>query len=191
MKLRDTVITATQNLGRRKVRTLLTSVGVFVGIITIVTMVSLGIGIQKQVTDTIKALGLETVYVHPLSGQGTNGTDNGAGVPSPFARQRPQTPITPSTVDQFKKIAGVQSVEVMLNLPAAPEMSLQIGRGKAFGITLREQDPTDRIFSRQEVILAGKALTYEPNTRGIVLSERLLRLAGYSDKDFAHLIGQQ
>ena len=83
MRLEDTVLTATQNLGRRKVRTLLTSIGVFVGILTIVTMVSLGIGIQKQITDTIKELGLETVFVSPRVER------QPAGASNPFARQKP------------------------------------------------------------------------------------------------------
>ena len=40
--------TALQNLARHKVRTALTTVGVIVGILTIVTMVSLGIGVQRE-----------------------------------------------------------------------------------------------------------------------------------------------
>ena len=44
---------------------MLTSIGVWVGILTVVTMVSLGIGLQTQITDIIKQWGLETVFVAP------------------------------------------------------------------------------------------------------------------------------
>src|SRR6476619_1977949 len=106
MKLTDTILTATQNLGRRKVRTILTSVGVFVGIITIVTMVSLGVGIQKQVTDTIKELGLETVFVTPKIESQPPGANN------PFARQRPEKPLNNEAIAEIMGLTGVVSVEV-------------------------------------------------------------------------------
>src|SRR5207244_7687673 len=92
-----TVLTATQNLGRRKVRTLLTSIGVFVGILTIVTMVSLGIGIQKQITDTIKELGLETVWVGPVVDR------QPAGAYNPYARQQPDKPLNQAAVQQLDR----------------------------------------------------------------------------------------
>src|ERR1044072_5610460 len=103
MKLTDTVITALQNLGRRKVRTVLTSIGAFVGILTIVTMVSLGVGIQKQITDTIKAFGLEAVWVNPRFG------DRPAGAYNPYTRVQPEKPITPEEVDRLRKLPGVAS----------------------------------------------------------------------------------
>src|SRR3989441_13162055 len=105
MLLIDIIRPATKNHGRRKVRTVLTSIGVFVGILTIVTMVSLGIGVQKQVTDTIKALGLETVFVNPKVAR------QPAGAYNPFARQRPDKPLTPDAVERLKSINGVKSVE--------------------------------------------------------------------------------
>src|SRR5690349_24596219 len=116
MKLSDTFQTATQNLGRRKVRTVLTSIGVFVGILTIVTMVSLGIGIQKQITDTIESLGLETVFVQPVTERQPAGTFND------FTRPKVDKPITPASVEQLRALPGVGSLEVVVELPAAPEM---------------------------------------------------------------------
>src|SRR4051794_31550260 len=65
MRVSDFLATGTRNMGRRKVRTVLTSIGVWVGILTIVTMVSAGVAAQNQITDTIKQLGLETVFVSP------------------------------------------------------------------------------------------------------------------------------
>src|SRR6476646_1746679 len=124
MRINDTIRTALQNLGRRKVRTVLTSIGVFVGILTIVTMVSLGVGVQKQVTDTIKQLGLETVFVSPKV------TNQPTGAYNPFARQTPDKPLTSDAVAQIAKVPGVKSVGVLLELPAAPEMSLTVGRSE-------------------------------------------------------------
>src|SRR3954452_17668710 len=107
MKLSDILRTALQNLGRRKVRTVLTSIGVFVGILTIVTMVSLGVGIQKQITDTIKELGLETVFISPAVEKAPAGTYN------PYVPRRPDVPPSPEMPHRIAAISGVASVEVM------------------------------------------------------------------------------
>jgi putative ABC transport system permease protein len=183
MRISDTIQTGVQNLGRRKVRTLLTSIGVFVGILTIVTMVSLGIGIQKQITDTIKQLGLETVFVTPKIPR------QPAGASNPFARQRPDNPLNPAAIQRLKGISGVASVEVMVDLPAAPEMGLNIG-GKTFAIALRDRAPDERVFLAQETMLAGQKLLDTPDARGIVLSQRLLKGAGYKPAEYAGLVGK-
>lgn len=183
MKLTDTLLTATQNLGRRKVRTVLTSIGVFVGIITIVTMVSLGIGIQKQVTDTIKELGLETVFVTP------NIESQPAGANNPFARRRPEKPLNNEAIAEIMKLTGVVSVEVQLSLPAVPEMTLTLG-DKTFPVVVRDQNQASRLFNSDPIVLAGTPMPSTPDAHGIVLNRRLLQGAGYDLDSFAGLIGR-
>ncbi|MEA2574020.1 MAG: putative transport system permease protein [Chloroflexia bacterium] len=183
MRLSDTLLTATQNLGRRKVRTVLTSVGVFVGIITIVTMVSLGVGIQRQITDTISELGLDTVFVFPQITRPVGGAN-------PNVRTRPTTPLNPAAIERIKDIDGVTSVEVILSAPTAPEMTVTLA-GRGFPVALREQNPLERIFSRQDVLLQGEALKYTPDERGLVLSDRLLRHSGFRVEEYAALVGRE
>jgi putative ABC transport system permease protein len=183
MKLSDTLLSALQNLGRRKVRTVLTSIGVFVGILTIVTMVSLGVGIQKQITDTIKAFGLETVWVGPRFEERPPGAYN------PFARVSPENPITPEQVDNLKKLPGVASYEVWLELPAAPEMSLTV-EGRTFSIVLREPEPDEQVFAGPQEMVAGQKLAVTEDARGIVLSQRLLSRAKYKREEYAGLVGK-
>ncbi|MDQ3703750.1 MAG: ABC transporter permease [Chloroflexota bacterium] len=183
MRISDTLLTAVQNLGRRKVRTVLTSVGVFVGIITVVTMVSLGVGIQRQITDTIAELGLDTVFVFPQVTRPVGGAN-------PNVRTRPSVPLNPSAIERIKGIDGVTSVEVVVSVPTAPEMTMSVA-GRGFPVTLREQNPMERIFSRQDVLLEGESLENAPDERGVVLSERLLRRSGFSPEDYPSLVGQQ
>lgn len=183
MRISDTLLTAVQNLGRRKVRTVLTSVGVFVGIITIVTMVSLGIGIQRQITDTISELGLDTVFVYPQVTRPVGG-DN------PNVRTRPSVPLNPAAIERIKGIDGVTSVEVIVSVPTAPEMTVAVA-GKGFPVTLQEQEPMDRIFSGEDLLLEGVTLEKTPDERGLVLSDRLLRRSGFRPEDYPSLLGQQ
>jgi putative ABC transport system permease protein len=184
MRLKDTIITATQNLGRRKVRTVLTSIGVFVGILTVVTMVSLGVGIQKQITDAIKAFGLETVLVEP------NLPDQPPGTFNPSARLRPIVPISPDAVKRIESLQGVNSVEVWLSLPSSLDMSATL-EGKTFPIVIRDRAPEERIFANRVPMVAGQPLPQTSEARGLVISRRLLIGAGYAPEQITMLVGKR
>ena len=71
MTWRDLAKTSFGNLGRHKVRTLLSAVGVTVGILTIVTMVSLGVGVHQETARVFREAGLEQVKVHPATEERT------------------------------------------------------------------------------------------------------------------------
>jgi ABC-type antimicrobial peptide transport system permease subunit len=183
MRVIDTLITATQNLGRRKVRTVLTSVGVFVGILTIVTMVSLGVGIQTQITDTIRAFGLENVLVEPDIPSQPRGAFN------PNARLRPDIPLNDAAIAQLRAMPGVESIAVGLGLPADPEMTLTLNE-RTFEVAMRDRAPEERIFAARLTPIAGQELAQTPDERGVALAPRLLRGAGFRTEDFASLIGK-
>jgi ABC-type antimicrobial peptide transport system permease subunit len=183
MRLSDTILTATQNLGRRKVRTVLTSIGVFVGIITIVTMVSLGVGIQKQITDTIKAFGLETVLVTPrIVRQPT-------GVVDSSARRRVEKPLNPQVVETFKTTPGVITAEVGLYLPEPPEMTATV-EGKTFPMAFTDRNPAERIFMPADTLVAGRYPAPSPDARGVVFNQRVLTSVGYSPQQMSSLVGK-
>ncbi|MFV9507439.1 MAG: ABC transporter permease [Oscillochloridaceae bacterium umkhey_bin13] len=110
MTLADMLRTALENLGRRKVRTVLTSTGVIVGILTIVTMVSLGVGVQREVRAQFAAFGLENVFVNPGLGQSNDDFFTQFG-----ARQRAQ-PITPEVVEAWRALPNVRRVTPQLTL---------------------------------------------------------------------------
>jgi ABC-type antimicrobial peptide transport system permease subunit len=181
MRITDTLITATQNLGRRKVRTVLTSIGVFVGILTIVTMVSLGVGIQTQITDTIRAFGLENVLVEPDIPSQPRGAFN------PNARLRPDIPLNDDAIARLRALRGVEEISVAVGLPADPEMTLTLD-GRTFPAAMRDRVPEERIFAARLTPIAGRELPQTQDARGIVLAPRLLRGAGFATDQFASLI---
>ena len=111
MQLSDMLGTALENLGRRKVRTVLTSTGVIVGILTIVTMVSLGVGVQSEVRAQFAALGLENVFVRP--GEGQSEDDDFF---TQFGAPPRDRPITPEVVAQWEALPDVQGVSAQVSL---------------------------------------------------------------------------
>jgi ABC-type antimicrobial peptide transport system permease subunit len=185
MRLTDTFVAATQNLGRRKVRTILTSIGVFVGILTVVTMVSLGVGIQQQVTDTIKQLGLQTVFVTPRLPRTTGDTSNVTGT----GRIRPAVPLNNDAVAKIGQVTGVISIEVMLSLPTPPGMTVTID-GKTFTLALVDRSPQANLFEQPTTFVAGSAVPGTADARGLVLGTRMLQSAGYAQADLPSLVGK-
>lgn len=109
MQLHDMFRTALENLGRRKVRTALTSTGVIVGIITIVTMVSLGVGVQEEIRRQFAALGLENVFVRP-------GAQRDADFFTQFGTPQRSNPITPELVAEWAALPDVQAVVPLISL---------------------------------------------------------------------------
>ena len=65
-------------LNRNKIRSLLTMLGIIIGVGAVITMVSLGQGAQKQVQDEIEAMGTNTLWIRAGSRQAW-GIRSGAG----------------------------------------------------------------------------------------------------------------
>ncbi len=184
MRPLDVLATGLGNLRRRKIRTVLTSIGVWVGILTVVTMVSLGIGLQAQITDIIKQWGLETVFVGPKVPQ------QAAGAFNAYARVRPDKPITPAVVAGFRALPGVAGVEPMMDIPEGLNLSLTFS-GKSYPFILVDQSSRESLFQQQVDVTAGHALPPGETGRGLVISHRYLNGQGILPAAEAALIGQQ
>jgi putative ABC transport system permease protein len=72
----DFIKIALKNLARRKVRTWLTMIGIFIGIATVVSLISLGQGLEKAVVQQFQALGADRIVVQAKgAGGGPPGTN--------------------------------------------------------------------------------------------------------------------
>src|SRR5947199_979972 len=65
MLLGEIVIVALEALRANKLRSLLTMLGIIIGVGAVITMVALGSGAQKSVQDRIQALGPTLLSVYP------------------------------------------------------------------------------------------------------------------------------
>jgi ABC-type lipoprotein export system ATPase subunit/ABC-type lipoprotein release transport system permease subunit len=117
LSTKDLIRTAIDNLKRRPVRNFLTSAGVLIGIVTLVAMVSFGVGVQNEVNRNFQALGLENVFIFPSFPEDEDAFD-------PFGITQPDQPLTPEIAAEFRGIPEVQSVTPSLNLPPNIEISL-------------------------------------------------------------------
>lgn len=73
MKLLDLFLLALSNLRRRKIRTLLTVLGVVIGTASIVVMVSLGLGMSENLLRSFQSAGsLTMITITNYGGMGDN-----------------------------------------------------------------------------------------------------------------------
>jgi len=65
MLVGETISVAIQSIRANKLRAMLTTLGIVIGVAAVITMVALGTGAQKAVQDTINALGPNLLTVYP------------------------------------------------------------------------------------------------------------------------------
>jgi ABC-type lipoprotein export system ATPase subunit/ABC-type lipoprotein release transport system permease subunit len=119
LQFSDIIRQALSNLRRRPVRNVLTAGGVLIGIVTLVAMVSFGVGVQREVQRNFESIGLENLFVSPVYDEPDEF--------DPFAEPEPLTPITPELVAQIEQIPGVAVVVPDLRLPFGIDIALTLG----------------------------------------------------------------
>ena len=98
MKFIDLLLMSLGNLSRRKMRTVLTILGVLIGTTSVVTMISLGIGLNELTFESIdKSVSLKSIEVYPMSIYGMDG-----------AQQSKDVYIKDETINKLK---GLEHVE--------------------------------------------------------------------------------
>jgi len=119
MRLSDYIELSYSNLWKMKLRTLLTTIGVVVGIGALVSMISFGSGMQKNVTDRFKALELfNSITVFPESSriqiiQGVNHEEAEDSVPEK------SKVLDDKALEAIEKLKGVEAVFADIRFPAA------------------------------------------------------------------------
>lgn len=81
MRYQDLFATATESLLRTKSRSILTILGIVIGIAAVILMLSIGQGAERYILSEVADLGSDLVFVEPASGDPTSGP------PSPFIEQ--------------------------------------------------------------------------------------------------------
>lgn len=170
MRFTDFISLIIDNLSRRKGRVLLTAIGVVIGTAAVVTLVSLGVGLQKSATSQLWGINdLTSIQVYP-------------GYPmseGPMAQQITEEDIkklTPDALDSFRAIPGVTQIVMKQYIQGGMEISLDklSAWGSAIGVNVTDvQDmglqasQGSTALSKGQVVV-GSAFSnnfYDPNPR--------------------------
>lgn len=119
MRIPDLIMTSTESLRRNTSRSLLTMLGIVIGIGAVILMLSIGQGAQGYILNQVADLGGDQVYVEP-----GNGASEG-GPPSPFIEQT----LTLKDVDALRRRGGFDFVTSTL----ITSMVVTGGEESAFG----------------------------------------------------------
>jgi ABC-type lipoprotein export system ATPase subunit/ABC-type lipoprotein release transport system permease subunit len=183
LSFKDLMRTAFDNLKRRPVRNILTAAGVLIGIVTLVAMVSFGVGVQNEVNRNFEALGLENVFVSPTFPEDEDTFD-------PFGIPKPEKPLTPEIAAAFRDMPEVLSVTPILNLPSNIEISLTYEEA-ALPVRLSGSFGSDQSGPPVPPEMLAGAPLGEGETQGLVLTEGLAdKLIQGSNSDYEALLGQ-
>ena len=180
MTLADQVRTAWSNLGRRKTRVVLASLGVVVGTVTIVLLVSLATGVRRQINRQFESVGLDRLTVLP------GGSWRGFG---PASSSKGNKRITPAEIARWKKLPGVARLTPEVSLPG--EVNLQVKwKEKSQSVRMGggRPRPGPGMWPATPESVAG---TLElPDQGAIILSQGTVQALGIASNDWARILGQ-
>jgi ABC-type antimicrobial peptide transport system permease subunit len=183
MKLRDVLRSALGNLTRHMARTALTTVGVIVGILTIVTMVSLGIGVQREMKDAFDSVGLETVRLYP--------TTEEVGAYDLFGKPPRTQLLTPDLVRDLQARDDVIEAIPFLNLPRSMRMTLKLNGQEILGDPRGARPATvPEPFETPPETLAGVDEPLEEGGSVVVSGKALEQLVG-AGSDLSRFLGRE
>ncbi len=190
MRISDYIEQSFSNLRKKKLRTFLTTFGVVIGIGALVSMFSFGKGVQKNVTDSFKEMGLfNYIAVYPASGRSRIEQADMDPDEQHDQTQDEQVPDSPNSsvldddfLKEVRKIEGVESAFPEIRFPALIKF-----RGKE-QFSLVQIMSADVCQSELMKLRAGKS--YESDVEdSLIINDYLLRRIGI--KDFETVIGEQ
>ncbi len=132
MKLFDTLGIALRNLLRRKLRAVLTVLGMVIGVAAIVVMISLGIGINEYFEESYSEMGDLTVI--DVVNYRTNYTETAGGTMVSMSDE--EIILDNKAVDAIKKIDGVVAVMPMLRSYAQLKSGQYVGGVSLMGVDM-------------------------------------------------------
>jgi ABC-type lipoprotein release transport system permease subunit len=184
MSLIDILHLALRNLRQAKLRAVLTTMGVIVGVAVIVTMVSFGLGLQGNMLARFKALDLFSeirVFGRTLSSMASAGADRGNRRDDGERREgRSNSGNTPSrilddaAIAEIGKIQGVAYVEPSINFTAYVRANGKVLTQQVSGATVPNAS------TRFQDFIAGKMIS-APDSDEVVVTERFARDFGYEN----------
>ena len=193
MSFIDILQLALRNLRQAKLRAILTTMGVVVGVAVIVTMVSFGLGLQGNMLARFKALDLFSeirVFGKSLGSMAATARDRGAGrgnEPGERRQGRLRTDNTPSrilddtAIAEIAKIPGVAYVEPHISFVIYVRANGRVSTQFASGVAAPNSS------TRFQEFAAGKMIS-SPDTDEIVVSERFAKDFGY--ENFSDAVGK-
>ncbi len=144
--MKDYFSLALNNLKRRKLRSWLTMIGIFIGIAAVVSLISLGQGLQDYIGEEFEKLGADKIIIQP----------KGMGMPGAAG---PSLILTSEDLKVIENVRGVEWASGYLSKQGQTKFKDELNIGYAYGanpegmdklLDLGELDVEGRIFEKGE-----------------------------------------
>lgn len=170
MHFTDIVLLGLSNLWRTKLRTLLTTLGVVIGIGALTSMVSFGTGMQKNITESFAMNDLFTSMT--VSSKKINLEELGSGNVQSIAGslQQESLPLTDSVLQIIKQFEGIAQAYPVVELPARLKF---MGDSSSFSVGALPAD--SRNFKPFDDMLAGRFFLSDSVYEAVVTEETLYK----------------
>ena len=179
MKAGDHVVLALSNLWKRKLRAFLTAFGVTIGIGALVSMVSFGKGMQKNLTETFRSLDLfNSITVFAEDFMGRERFDPDARTPEEPAAASARAVLDDAAVDKIGQFKGVDTVFPEIRIPAL----VRFNDREEFRLV--QVIPARIVSSKLYRFRAGRGYASD-DENSVVLSMSFLRRLGVDEAETA------
>ncbi|MBM3140811.1 MAG: FtsX-like permease family protein [Chloroflexi bacterium] len=133
MSLVDAVRIALRAIAANRLRSALTALGLIIGVSSVIVLIAVGQGAQKGVTERIRGLGTNLIFVRPGTAQGTAQTQGARGA---------AMTLVASDADAIEQagIPGIAGVSSQINFPAQAITSAQNVNTTVIGTTANYVD---------------------------------------------------
>ncbi|ACB86181.1 ABC transporter permease [Natranaerobius thermophilus] len=143
MRKADLLILANKNLWRRKVRTILTCMGVVIGTASIVVMISLGIGLQASMEESMARWGdLNIIQVNPGMHHDPENPE------AAESTSQEEVGLDEEAVEKFKSMPGVSAVSPTYEVRGEAQMGREEGHFRMVGVDVETMEELE--FSLQD-----------------------------------------
>lgn len=124
--IKDYFMLALKNLRRRKLRSWLTMIGIFVSIAIIFSLISLSLGLSSAITEQVRSLGADKFFIYPSLSAGIPGANNPVNM-------------TTSDFDIVSRVSGVKSATYMISENGKLEFANKIRYAFILGFPLTKE----------------------------------------------------
>ena len=151
MEWTETVRTAVAALNARRMRSLLTMLGILIGIAAVMLTVGLGQGAQQQITSQISALGSNLIIVTPGQSTSTGGFRGGGGSVSTLTTADAAILADPAVAPDIAAVAPVSTTSGSLQSASTTWTSTVTGTVPAWQTVRAREVDAGRFFSTDEL----------------------------------------
>lgn len=164
MKTKDLILMSLRNLNRRKLRTFLTVLGVVIGSISIIMMISLGFGMTDSTKKQLASVGsLTQIDIYPANRYGGIEEEDGKKKKTDKVAK-----LDDATVEKLKKIPHVEAVLATEQFEAQINVKNLQGYASIVGV-----DPVE--YAKFDIRLDSGRMLQEDDVNQVVMGRDVLR----------------